>query len=95
MYFSTPFGNFPRGAFLFSFKNGKTLHQIHNVQVEEILLQQLKGITAYARAHETEFVELVTKQNEKELARLMSDSSKELAQAKDRIKKLDGIMQRL
>jgi len=81
-----------------SYRKGQGLcspHQIHNVQVEEILLQQLKGITAYARAHETEFVELVTKQNEKELARLMRDSSKELAQAKDRIKKLDGIMQRL
>lgn len=81
-----------------SYRKGQGLcspHQIHNVQVEEILLQQLKGITAYARAHETEFVELVTKQNEKELARLMRGSSKELAQAKDRIKKLDGIMQRL
>lgn len=72
-----------------------TPHQIHNVQVEEILLRELKRITAYARAHEAEFIELVTKQNEKELSRLMRDCSKELAQAKDRIKKLDGIMQRL
>lgn len=70
-------------------------HQIHNVQVEEILLRQLKSITAYARSHETEFVELVTKQNEKELNRLMRSSSKELVQAKERIKKLDSIMQRL
>lgn len=72
-----------------------TPHQIHNVQVEEILLRELKRITAYARAHETEFIELVTKQNEKDLARLMRDSNRELAQAKERIKKLDGIMQRL
>lgn len=70
-------------------------HQIHNVQVEEILLRQLKSITAYARSHETEFVELVTKQNEKELNRLMRNSNKELVQAKERIKKLDSIMQRL
>lgn len=72
-----------------------TPHQIHNVQVEEILLNRLKRITAYARAHETEFIELVTKQNEKELARLMRDSNRELVQAQDRIRKLDGIMQRL
>lgn len=72
-----------------------TPHQIHNVQVEEILLSELKRITAYARAHESEFVELVTKQNEKELARLMRDSNRELAQAKERIGKLDTIVQHL
>ena len=81
-----------------SYRKGQGLcspHQIHNVQVEEILLRQLKSITAYARSHEAEFVELVTKQNEKELNRLMRSSSKDLVQAKERIKKLDGIMQRL
>lgn len=72
-----------------------TPHQVHNVQVEEILLRELKRMTAYARAHESEFVELVTKQNEKELARLMRDSNRELAQAKERIGKLDTIVQRL
>ena len=61
--------------------------------MEEILLRRLKQITAYAREHETEFIELVTKQNEKELACLIRDSNKELAQAKDRIRKLDTIMQ--
>lgn len=81
-----------------SYRKGQGLcspHQIHNVQVEEILLRQLKSITAYARSHEAEFVELVTKQNEKELNRLMRSSSKDLGQAKERIKKLDSIMQRL
>ena len=81
-----------------SYRKGQGLcspHQIHNVQVEEILLRQLKIITAYARSHETEFVELVTRQNEKELNRLMRNSNKELVQAKERIKKLDSIMQRL
>ena len=81
-----------------SYRKGQGLcspHQIHNVQVEEILLRQLKSITAYARSHETEFVELVTKQNEKELSCLMRNSNKELVQAKERIKKLDSIMQRL
>ena len=70
-------------------------HQIQNVQVEEILLRELKRITAYARSHEDEFVALVTRQNEKELSRLMRDSNRELAQAKERIGRLDGIMQHL
>lgn len=81
-----------------SYRKGQGLcssHQIHNVQVEEILLQRLKQITAFARTHETEFVELVTKQNEKELSRLMRDSNRELAQVRERISKLDVIVQRL
>jgi len=76
-------------------KGGCTSHQIHNVQVEEILLRELKSITAFARKHEDEFVQLVTKQNEKELNRQLRDSSKELELVKARIVKLDTIVQRL
>lgn len=70
-------------------------HQIHNVQVEEILLRELHRITAYAREHESEFIELVTKQSEKDLNRQLRDSHKELEQSKSRISKLDTIVQRL
>lgn len=42
-------------------KGGCSSHQIHNVQVKEILLRELHRITAYAREHESEFIELVTK----------------------------------
>lgn len=76
-------------------KGGCSSHQIHNVQVEEILLRELRRITAYARKHESEFVALVTKQSEKELSRQLRDSHKELEQAKSRITKLDTIVQRL
>jgi site-specific DNA recombinase len=72
-----------------------TSHQIHNVQVEEILLHELRKVTAYAREYEEEFVQLVTRQNEKELDRQLRDSQRELEQAKDRIAKLDSIIQRL
>lgn len=72
-----------------------TSHQIHNVQVEEILLRELRNITAYAREHEDDFVRLVTKQSEKELNRQLRDNHKELEQAKARIDKLDTIIQRL
>ena len=76
-------------------KGGCTSHQIHNVQVEEILLRELRNITAYAREHEDDFVRLVTRQSEKELNRQLRDNHKELEQAKARIAKLDTIVQRL
>lgn len=76
-------------------KGGCSSHQIHNVQVEAILLRELRRITAYAREHEDDFVQLVTKQGEKELNRQLRESQKELAQAEDRIRKLDTIIQRL
>lgn len=76
-------------------KGGCSSHQIHNVQVEEILLRELHRITAYAREHESEFIELVTKQSEKNLNHQLRDSHKELEQAKSRIAKLDTIAQRL
>ncbi len=76
-------------------KGGCTSHQIHNVQVEEILLHEIRRVTAYAREHEDEFVQMVTKQNEKELNRQLRDSHKELEQAMARIAKLDTIVQRL
>lgn len=70
-------------------------HQIHNVQVEEILLRGLRLITAYAREHEDDFVQLVTRQSEKELNRQLRDSNRELTQAIVRIEKLDSIIQHL
>lgn len=76
-------------------KGGCSSHQIHNVQVEEILLRELHRITAYAREHESEFIELVTKQSEKEINRQLRDSHKELEQVNARISKLDMIVQRM
>lgn len=72
-----------------------TPHQIHNVQVEEILLRELRLITAYAREHEEDFIQLVTRHSEKELTRQLRDSTRELEQAEERIGKLDSIIQRL
>ena len=74
---------------------GCTPHQIHNVQVEEILLRELKRITAYAREHEDDFIRLVTKQSETEMNRQLRSSNRELTQAEERIGKLDGLIQRL
>lgn len=74
---------------------GCTSHQIHNVQVEGILIRELRRITAYAHEHEDDFIRLVTKQSETELNRQLCSSNRELAQADERIGKLDGLIQRL
>ncbi len=76
-------------------KGGCTSHQIHNVQVEEILLRELRRITAFAREREDEFVRMVTQKGEKELNRQLRESSSELARAEDRIRQLDTIISRL
>lgn len=70
-------------------------HQIRNVVVEEILLAQLKEITAYAREHEDEFIEMVTKSSAKAKEKEIRDSRKECEQAKARISKLDTLIEKL
>ncbi|MDO4663171.1 MAG: zinc ribbon domain-containing protein [Tissierellia bacterium] len=34
-------------------------HQIKNIQVEEILLREIRKVTAFAKDHEDEFVDLI------------------------------------
>lgn len=72
-----------------------TSHQIRNVQVEQILLTEINRMLTFVREHESEFVELLSKKNERELNRKFQESSRELEQAMQRITKLDGIIQRL
>lgn len=50
---------------------------------------------AFVRGREAEFVELLTKKNERELNRQFRECSRELEQATQRISKLDEIIQRL
>lgn len=70
-------------------------HQIHNVQVEQILLTEINRMLVFVRNHENEFVEMLTKKNEKDLNRQLRDSNRELERATQRIRKLDEIIQRL
>ena len=79
-------------------KKGKhlcTSHQIRNSVIEEQLLEGIRNITAYAREHEAEFVQMVTQKSQEELNRSLRDSKRELEQALSRIRKLDGIIQHL
>ena len=76
-------------------KGGCSSHQIRNVVVEELLLDGIRTITAFAREHEDEFVEMVTKKEKSEADRSLRDEKRELEQAQIRIQKLDEIIRRL
>lgn len=70
-------------------------HQIRNVVIEQLLLEDIRRVTSYAREHEDEFVRLVTQKSKQETERNLRESKKELEAAKARVSKLDGIIQRL
>jgi site-specific DNA recombinase len=76
-------------------KGGCSSHQIRNAVVEELLLDGIRRVTAFARDCEDEFVEMVTKKTRSELDKSMRDSRRELEQAQARIAKLDEIIQKL
>ena len=76
-------------------KGGCSSHQIRNAIVEELLLDGISRVTAFARDCEDEFVEMVTKKTKSELDKSMRDSKRELEQAQARMAKLDEIIQRL
>ena len=72
-----------------------TSHQIRNVVIEQIVLQQLQRIFKYAKECEAEFVATITQRQKAERGRALRESRRELEQAKDRTEKLDTIIQRL
>lgn len=76
-------------------KGGCSSHQIRNVVVEELLLDGIRKITSFAREHESEFVQMVTKKTRIELDKSMREGKRELEQSQARISKLDDIIQRL
>ena len=76
-------------------KGGCSSHQIRNVVIEEALLDDIRRVTAFAKDHETEFLEMVTKKTKVALDRSLRDNKRELEQATQRIRKLDEIIQRL
>lgn len=76
-------------------KGGCNSHQIRNEVIEQLLLDGIQNVTAYARTHEDEFVKLITKKSQAELNRSLRDGKRELEQSQARIRKLDEIIQRL
>ncbi len=76
-------------------KGGCSSHQIRNVVVEELLLNGIRDITAFARKQEDEFVQMVTEKTRSEVNRSLREDKRELEQAQTRFSKLDGIIQKL
>ena len=76
-------------------KGGCSSHQIRNVVIEEALLDDIRRITAFARDHEDEFLQMVTQKTKTALDRSLRENKRELEQATQRIRKLDEIIQRL
>ncbi|MDO4649017.1 MAG: recombinase family protein, partial [Eubacteriales bacterium] len=70
-------------------------HQIKNVDIEAALLYSIQQVTAFAKEHEAEFVELVTKTNAKAAEREIRESKKEYEQSTARMSKLDSFIQKL
>ncbi len=70
-------------------------HQIKNVDIEAALLYSIQQVTAFAKEHEAEFVELVTKTNTQAAEREIKESKKEYEQATARMGKLDSFIQKL
>ena len=76
-------------------KGGCSSHQIRNVVVEELLLDGIRSVTAFAKEYENEFVELVTKKSRATLDKSQREGKRELEQSLTRISKLDDVIQRL
>src|SRR5690554_6395816 len=76
-------------------KGGCSSHQIRNVVVEELVLDGIRRVTAFARNFDEEFVEMVTKKTRSQPDKSMRYSKRELEQAQARIGKLDETIQKL
>ena len=76
-------------------KGGCSSHQIRNIIVEELLLDDLQKVVAFAKNHEADFVELVMANTEKNLVREQRQNQKELDKSMERISDLDTIIGKL
>jgi DNA invertase Pin-like site-specific DNA recombinase/predicted nucleic acid-binding Zn-ribbon protein len=76
-------------------KEGCSSHKIYNAVLEEILLNQIREVTSYARDHEEEFVDIVMKSSAKAREKEIRSSRKEYEQANARVEKLDTLIEKL
>jgi DNA invertase Pin-like site-specific DNA recombinase len=70
-------------------------HKIYKVAVEELVGDALRNITEFARDNESEFVNLVERNADKQTAKSLAANTKEYTEANSRITKLDGIIRKL
>lgn len=72
-----------------------TSHFIRLADIEKILLRDLRQVTAFAREHESEFLDLAKKRSLRETEKLRAENKASLDKAVRRIAEIDGIIQKL
>lgn len=70
-------------------------HQIRNVVIEELVIDDLRRVMTFAKEREQEFIEMVMKDSEKKHVKEMRLCQREYEQGQVRITALDKIIQRL
>ena len=72
-----------------------TMHQIREVVLDEIVLEELRRTTYYARAHTAEFVEFINQKSSAENRKELTAKSSELARLSKRNTELNSLFKRL
>ena len=72
-----------------------TMHQIREVVLDEIVLEELRRTTYYARAHTAEFVESINQKSSAENRKELNAKSYELARLSKRNTELNSLFKRL
>jgi hypothetical protein len=70
-------------------------HQIRNVILEQLILEDLRRVTAVVRENEDEFINLVTSHSKEETIKANKELTRELEISTVRVRKLDSIIQTL
>lgn len=76
-------------------RTGCKSHFIRNSAIENILLQAIRNVVAYAKEHEEELVALLMKKSKTTADRALRAARKEMEQSESRMRKLDTLIQRL
>lgn len=72
-----------------------TMHQIREVVLDEIVLEELRRTTYYARAHTAEFVEFINKKSSAQNRKELNSKTAELARLTKRNTELSSLFKRL
>jgi phosphoglycolate phosphatase-like HAD superfamily hydrolase len=72
-----------------------TAHFIRTVVLEKLVLEDIRKVSAYAKEHEDEFVEMVMERTMTRAQKELAAKKKELEKSKRRISELDGLFKRL
>ena len=72
-----------------------TTHYIRRDDLEAVVLAQLRKITAFAKAHEDQFVKMLERKTKRNVGDALRKNEKELAEGQNRLNEIDRIINRL